>query len=280
MAGDGHDCRRAQHLDYRSRKAAGPRVRLPSVGVRSSNYSEAAPSSYCCRKRKIARPMDVLVHAGKPDEPRAPIRDGTDDASQSRMPQVGFARERRGHREARSGMPRRERHEWSIAIMKAAAKLKVLRVAIVHGRERSAGEPLAQTINAGCKENRFRHVKRGTCQPRHSCDAAGRIKTGANDKWTRPAEEREIARGVLQIVASLKALLLEFPGSPGVEGRYGHGCQHGDRAGHGVTFRQPGTGRDGAIPLRILRAKTGHNGSGGEHRAGGKERTQERAEIH
>ena len=166
--------------------------------------------------------------------------------------------------------------------MKAAAKLKVLRVTVIHGRERSAGDPLAQTSNAGCKENRFSHVKRSTCQPRHSCHAAGRIKTCANDKWTRPAEEREIARGVLQIVASLEALLLQFPCSPGVERRYGHGCQHSGCADHSVTFRQPRTGRDGggAIVLRILRTKTGHNGSGGEHRAGGEERTQERAEIH
>ena len=146
--------------------------------------------------------MDVLVHASKPDEPRASVSDRTDDASQSWVPLVGFARERRSHREARSGMPRRERHEWSVPIMKAAAELKVLRVAVIHGRQRSTGDPLAQTSNAGCKENGFRHVKRSTCQPRHSCDAAGRKKTGTNNKWTRPAEEREIARGVLQIVAS------------------------------------------------------------------------------
>jgi hypothetical protein len=163
--------------------------------------------------------MDVLVHAGKPDEPRAPVRDGTDDASQSRMPLVGFARERRSHREARCGMPRRERHEWSIPIMKAAAKLKVLRITVIHGRERSAGDPLAQTSNAGCKENGFSHVKRSTCQPRHSCHAADRIKTRANDKWTWAAEEREIARGVLQIVASLEVLLLQCPCSPAVERR-------------------------------------------------------------
>jgi len=221
--------------------------------------------------------MDVLVHAGKPDEPRAPVRERTDDASQSRMPLVGFARECRGHREARSGMPRWERHEWSIPIMKAASELKVLRVTIVHGREGSTGDPLAHTRNAGCKENRFRHVKRSTGQPRHSCQAAGCIKTGANNKWTWAAEEREIARGVLQIVASLEALLLQFPGSPAVERRYGHGCQHGECADHSVTFRQPWTGRHGAIPLRILRTSTGHKASGGEHRAGGKERTQKRA---
>ena len=221
--------------------------------------------------------MDVLVHAGKPDEPRAPVRERTDDASQSRMPLVGFARECRGHREARSGMPRWERHEWSIPIMKAASELKVLRVTIVHGREGSTGDPLAHTRNAGCKENRFRHVKRSTGQPRHSCHAAGCIKTGANNKWTWAAEEREIARGVLQIVASLKALLLQFPGSPAVERCHSHGCQHGECADHSVTFRQPWTGRDGAIPLRILRTSTGHKASGEEHRAGDKERTQKRA---
>ena len=209
--------------------------------------------------------MDVLVHAGKPDEPRASVCDRTDDASQSRMPLVGFARERRSHREARSGMPRRERYEWSVPIVKAAAELKVLRVTIVHGRKRSPGDPLAQTSNAGCKENGFRHVKRSTCQPRHSCDAAGRKKTGANNKWTRPAEEREIARGVLQIVVSLEALLLQFPCGPAVKRCYGHGYQRGYSAGLGVTFRQPRTGRDGgrAILLKILRTSTGHNASGG-----------------
>jgi hypothetical protein len=114
--------------------------------------------------------------------------------------------------------------------MKAAAKLKVVRVTIIHGRERSTGDPLAQTSNAGCKQNRSRHVKRGTRQPRHSCHAAGRIKTSAYDEWTRPAEEREIARGVLQIVGSLEALFLQSPCSPAVERRYGHGCQDGDCA--------------------------------------------------
>jgi len=226
--------------------------------------------------------MDVLVHAGKPDEPGAPVRDRTDDASQSRMPLVGFARERRSHREARSGMPRWERHEWSIPLMKAAAKLKVLRVTIIHGRERSTGDPLAQAIKARCKKNCLRHVKPGIRQPRQSCYTAGHIKTCAHEKWTWPSEEREIARGVLQIVASLDVLPLHCHCNPAVERRYGHGCQHGGCAEHSVTFRQPGTGRDGggAILLRILRTKTGHNGSGRERRAGGKERTQERAEIH
>jgi hypothetical protein len=159
--------------------------------------------------------------------------------------------------------------------MKAAAELKVLRVAVIHGRQRSTGDPLAQSIDAGCKENRFRHVKRGTCQPRRSCHAAGRIESGAKDEWTRPAEEREIARGMLQIVASLKALLLQFPCSPAIERCYGQGCQHSGRADHGVTFRQPWTGRYGAVLWRILRVKTGYMGRGRERRAGGKERTQE-----
>ena len=160
--------------------------------------------------------------------------------------------------------------------MKAAAELKVLRVAVIHGRQRSTGDPLAQTSNAGCKENRFRHVKRSTCQPRHSCHAAGRIKTGANDKWTWPAEEREIARGVLQIVASLEALCLQHPRSPGVEWRYGHGCKDGECGPHGVMFRDPWASGANAIPERILRTKTGC----GESRAGCEKHMQERAEIH
>ncbi len=81
--------------------------------------------------------------------------------------------------------------------MKAAAKLKVLRVTVIHGRECSAGDPLPQASDAGGKENRFRHVKRTTCQPRHSCQATGGIQTCANDEWTWPAKECEIARGML-----------------------------------------------------------------------------------
>jgi hypothetical protein len=52
-------------------------------------------------------------------------------------------------------------------------------------------------------------VKRGICHPRHSCQATSRVQTGANDEWTRAAEEREFARGVLQIVDSLEPLLLQ-----------------------------------------------------------------------
>jgi hypothetical protein len=92
--------------------------------------------------------------------------------------------------------------------MKAAAELKVLRVAVIHGRQPSAGDPLPQTSNAGRKEKRRGHVKRTTCQAWHSCKAAGRIQTCANNEWTWTTEEREIVRGVLEIVASLKSLLL------------------------------------------------------------------------
>src|ERR1700674_2654100 len=199
---DRYDCRRPEHLDYRSGNT-GPGVRsLDVFRVRSSNYGEAAPGSYCCCERQIAGPMDVLVHAGEPNERRSAIRDATDDASRSRMPVVNFAREHCGHREARRRMPRRERNEWSIPIMKASAKLKVLRVTVIHGRESSPGEALTKAINAGRKENCLRHVKRTTCHPRHSCQAASRVQTGPNDEWTWAAEEREIARGVLQIVAS------------------------------------------------------------------------------
>ena len=219
--------------------------------------------------------MDVLVHAGKPDERSAPVGDRTDDASRSRAPSVGFARERCSHREARSGVPCRERHKWSIRTMKAAAKLKVVRVIHIHVRKRSAEEPLAQASNARCKQNCLRHVKPSIGQPRHSCYAAGRKKTCANEKWTRPAEERELTRGALQILAALEARRLHCPHSPAVQRRNGHGCQHGDCARHSVTFRQPWTGRDGAIVVRILRPSTGHDDSGGEHRAGSKYHTQE-----
>jgi hypothetical protein len=224
--------------------------------------------------------MDVLVHPGEPDESRARIRHRTDDASQSRVPLIGFARERRGHREARSGMSRWERHEWSVPIMKAAPELEVLRVTVIHRWERSAGKPLPQTRNAGRKENRFRHVKRGAGQPGHSCHSAGRIETDANDKWTRPAKEREIARGVLKIVASLEALLLQHPRSPGVERRYSHSCQHSGYSRQSINLRDPWTRGVSAIAVRILRTKTGRGGSGGECRASGEEHMQEPAEIH
>lgn len=248
--------------------------------MRSGNYGEAAPCSYCYRNRQIARPMIILVHTRESDEPGSPISDGTDDASQSRVPLVSFARKRRSHREARSGMPRRERDEWSIPIMKTAAELKVFRVTVIHRWKRSAGDSLPQTSNAGRKENRLRHVKRGTCQSRYSCQAAGRIQTRANNEWTWPAEEREIARGVLQIVASLEALLLHYHRSPGVQGRYGHGCKDGQGARRSVMSRDPWAGGASAIAVRILRTKTGCDGSDGHGRAGGDEHMQERAEIH
>jgi hypothetical protein len=160
--------------------------------------------------------MIVLIHTGESDKSSAPISDGTDDASKSRAPQLGFARKRCGHRETRSGVPRWERNEWTIPIVKPAAELEVLRVAVVHGRERSPGETLPQARNAGRKENRFRHVKCTTREPRHSCQTTGRIQTCANDEGTGPAKEGKIARRVLQIVASLEAFLLEHPRSPGV----------------------------------------------------------------
>jgi hypothetical protein len=160
--------------------------------------------------------------------------------------------------------------------MKAAAKLKILWVTVIHGRECSAGDPLPQAGNASRKENRFRHVKCTTCQPRHSCQATGRIQTCANNEWTGPAKESEIARGVLQIVASLEALLLQYPRGPGVERRYGHGCQDGKCARGCVLFRDPWASGASAIAVRILRTKTGC----GKGRAGGEEHMQERAEIH
>jgi hypothetical protein len=220
--------------------------------------------------------MIILVHTGESDEPSATISDGTDDASQSRAPQLGFARERCGHRETRSCMPRRERNERTIPIMKPAAELKVLRVTVVHGRERSPGETLPQASDAGRKENRFRHVKCTTRKPRHSCQTTGRVQTRANDEGTWPAKEGEIARGVLQIVASLYPLLLEHSRSPGIEGRYGNCYQHGECAGDSVTFRDPWASDANAIALRILRTNAGC----GDGQAACEEHMQERAEIH
>jgi hypothetical protein len=275
-----HDCCRPEHL-YQETGIVAPYVR--SLGVfrmRSSNYGEAAPCSYCYREREIACPMIILVHTRESDESSAPISDGADDASQSWAPQLGFARERCGHRETRSCMPRWKRNERSIPVMKAAAKLKVLRVTVVHGRERSPGETLSQASNAGGKENRFSHVKCTTRQPRHSCQTTGRIQTCANNEGTWPAKEGEIARCVLQIVASLKAFLLEYPRSPGVERRYGNGCQHCECAGDSVIFRDPWASDTSAVAVRILRTKTGCDGCGGEGRAGGEEHMQERARIH
>src|ERR1700730_579574 len=101
----GYERCRLEYVDYRSRNA-GPRVRsLDVFRVRSGNYGEAAPGSNCCCERQIAGPMDVLVHAGEPNERCTAIRDGTDDASCSRMPVVDFARKHRSHREARGRMP-------------------------------------------------------------------------------------------------------------------------------------------------------------------------------
>jgi hypothetical protein len=277
---DGHDCCRAQYLDYRIRNA-GPDVRsLDVFRVRSGDYGEAAPCSYRHCQGKIACPMIILVHPGESDESGAPVSDGTDDATQSRAPLIGFARERCGHCETRSGVPRRERNERSIPIMKATAKLKVLRVTVIHGRECSAGDPLPQASNAGRKENRFRHVKRTTCQSRHSCQATRRIQACANNEWTWPAKEREIVCGVLEIIASLKSLLLQLPRSSGVERRYGQGCQDREGARRGVMFRDPSAGDANAIAVRILRTKTGCDGSGGDGRARGEKHMQERAEIH
>jgi len=224
--------------------------------------------------------MIILVHTGESDESSAPIGDGADDASKSWAPPLGFARERCGHRETRGGVPRWERNERSIPIMKAAAKLKVLRVTVVDGRECPAGKPFPQTSNAGRKQNRFRHVKCTTRQLRHSCQTTGRIQTCANNEGTWPAKEGEIARCVLQIVASLEAFLLEYPRSSGVERRYGNGCQQCECGGDCVTFRDPRASDASAIAVRILRAKTGCDGRSGEGRAGGEEHMQERADIH
>src|ERR1700730_12017715 len=123
--------------------------------------------------------------------------------------------------------------------MKAAAQLKVLRVTVIHGRECSTGDPLPQASDAGRNENGFHHVKRTICQPRHSCRATSRVQTCANNEWTWPAKEREIARGVLQIVASLEALCLQNPRGPGVEWCYGDGRKDGERAPPDVMFRDP-----------------------------------------
>jgi hypothetical protein len=197
--------------------------------------------------------MIILVHTGESDESGAPVSDGTDDATQSWAPLIGFARERCGHRETRSGVPRWERNERSIPIMKAAAKLKVLRVTVVDGRECPAGNPFPQASNAGREENRFRHVKCATCQPWHSCQTTSGIQTRTNNEGTWPAKEGEIARCVLQIVASLEAFLLEYPRSPGVERRYGNGCQHCECAGDSVAFRDPWASDANAVAGRILR---------------------------
>src|ERR1700680_827873 len=164
--------------------------------------------------------------------------------------------------------------------MKAAAKLKILRVTIVHGRKRSPGETLPQASNAGRKENRLRHVKCTTRQSRHSCQTTGRIQTCANNEGTWAAKEGEIAGCVLQIVASLKALLLEYPRSPGVERRYGNGCQHCECAGYSVPLCNPCSSDASAVTARILCTKTGRDGCGGEDRPGGEEQMQKRAEIH
>jgi hypothetical protein len=207
--------------------------------------------------------MIILVHTGESDEPSATISDGTEDASQSRAPQLGFAREGCGHRETRSGVPRRERNERTIPVMKAAAKLKVLWVTVVHGRERSPGETLSQSSNARRKEDRFGHVKCTTRQLRQSCQTTGGIQTCPNNEGTWPAKEGEIARCVLQIVASLEAFLLEYPRGPGVERRYGNRCQHCECAGDSVTFRDPCASDASAIAVRILRTKTGCDGCGG-----------------
>jgi hypothetical protein len=118
-------------------------------------------------------------------------------------------------------MPRRERHEWSIPVVKAAEKLKVVRVIHIHIGKRSAEYSLGHAIDARCKKNCLRHVKPNVRQTRHSRQAACRIKTRANYKWTWPAEEREIVRGVPQIIASLESLLLQVPGGPCVERRDG-----------------------------------------------------------
>ena len=163
--------------------------------------------------------------------------------------------------------------------MKAATKLKVLRVIHIHRRQRAAEEPLAQATNARCKENSLRHVKPCIREPRQSCYAAGHVKTCAHEKWTGPSEEREIARGVLQIVAALEVLALHCHCNPAVERRYSYGCQHGDCAPNSIVFRQQRTSRRSAIVLRFLRTGTRHN-AGRERRTGGKEHTQQRVEIH
>ena len=77
-----------------------------------------------------------------------------------------------------------------------------------------------------------------------------RIKTCAHDKRTRPAEEGELARCVLEIAVALKLLLLQLSRSPAVEGRDGHGCEHGECGGHGITFGATGIGE------RFPRAQT------------------------
>ena len=86
--------------------------------------------------------------------------------------------------------------------------------------------------------------------------------------------------GVLEIITSLKSLLLQFSRGSGVERRYGQGCQDREGASRGVMFRDPLAGDANAIAVRILRTKTGCNGSGGEGQTRGEEHMQERAEIH
>ena len=112
----------------------------------------------------IARPVDVLVQAREPDESRATVGNGTDDATQSRMPAIDFARNDRSHREARRGMPGRERYVWSIIHVEAAAKLEVVCVTHIHVRERSSEETLAEPGQARRKENRFCDVDTGVRQ--------------------------------------------------------------------------------------------------------------------
>ena len=205
--------------------------------------------------------MDILIHARKADESGATVSNRADDASHSRVPAVDLRRYHGGHGEARGGVTRRERHEWSILIMEAAEKLKVVRVIHVHVRECSPENPLAQAGKACRKKNPLRHVKPGVSQPRQSRQATGRKKACAKDKRPWPAEECELTSGVLQIVTGLELLLLQFSGGPAVEGREGYGCQQGECACHPITLRDPRSRGGHAIAPQILRACGGRNDS-------------------
>lgn len=99
--------------------------------------------------------MNVLVHAGEADQCRAAVSDRTDYVRQLRVPRIDFAGNDRRHREACRGMTRRERHEWSITIVKTAKELKVIGVIHVHVRQRSAENALPEPGETRRQENRL-----------------------------------------------------------------------------------------------------------------------------
>ena len=142
--------------------------------------------------------MDVLVHAGNaPTSPAPPyaigpmIRANPDTIGRPSLVSAAAIAK------LAAACPDKNISEWSRSHRESRGRAESS-PGYYRSRTGSARPeiPLPQTSNTGCKENDFSHVKRFTSQPRHSCDAAGSGKTGADNEWTRPAEEREIAHGV------------------------------------------------------------------------------------